>query len=147
MIVRVAKLEDLKAICDLNRDDLGYDSTYNETIIRYESLKDDINQVLFVAVDINRVIGYVHAVVYHSLYMPLAVDVRGIAVLGKETKKGVGRALLEAVESWALQQDIKLIRLVSGETRLGAHAFYQRCGYIYNKAQYNFSKKIGIMEL
>lgn len=147
MIVRVANFEDLEVICDLNRDDLGYDSSYVETVERYDGVKDDVNQVLYVAVESQRVIGYVHAVVYHSLYMPLAVDIRGIAVSSKDKRKGAGRALLEAVESWSRSQGIMLVRLVSGETRLGAHDFYQRCGYSYNKAQYNFSKKIGIMEL
>ncbi|HEY8803775.1 MAG TPA: hypothetical protein VIM42_01465 [Clostridium sp.] len=48
--------------------------------------------------------------------------------------------LLTNVEKWAQVTGAYGIRLVSGSTRIGAHAFYKNCGYIGSKEQKNFKK-------
>ena len=53
---------------------------------------------------------------------------------------GIGRRLLEAVEEWARAEGCAGVRLVSGASREGAHAFYRSCGYDGGKKQLNFKK-------
>lgn len=66
----------------------------------------------------------------------------GIAVSKQYKRQGVGKALLEAVEEWAKKTGASGVRLVSGETRSGAHAFYRYCGYEGEKRQINFKKTV-----
>lgn len=68
----------------------------------------------------------------------------GIAVSSDFRKKGIGKMLLNEVEKWARDTGAYGIRLVSGATRTGAHAFYSACGYIGNKEQKNFKKMFQI---
>ena len=64
----------------------------------------------------------------------------GIAVLHSHQKKGIGRALLAAVENWAQKEGAVGVRLVSGAKRTVAHDFYRRCGYGGERQQVNFKK-------
>ena len=57
-------------------------------------------------------------------------------------RQGVGRALLAAGEAWARSQGAEAMRLVSGESRKGAYAFYASLGYTGNKLQRNFKKNL-----
>lgn len=61
----------------------------------------------------------------------------GIAVSADYRRMGIGRALLAKAEEWAIQTGAKGVRLVSGETRTGAHVFYRSCGYSDDKMQVN----------
>lgn len=46
------------------------------------------------------------------------------------------------VEAWARERGASGLRLVSGETRADAHAFYQRLGFTGIKKQVNFRKPL-----
>ena len=67
-------------------------------------------------------------------------NVLGIAVKTEFCGKGIGSALMQAVENWAKSTHACGIRLVSGESRSGAHKFYEKCGYNSKKMQKNFKK-------
>ncbi|MEG0711801.1 MAG: GNAT family N-acetyltransferase, partial [Niameybacter sp.] len=87
-------------------------------------------------------IGYVHANDYDVIYAPHMKNIMGIAVSKQYKRQGVGKALLEAVEEWAKKTGASGVRLVSGETRSGAHTFYRYCGYEGEKRQINFKKTV-----
>ncbi len=67
-------------------------------------------------------------------------NIMGIAVNRDYQHRGIGSALLRQVEQWARQTGAAGVRLVSGATRTGAHAFYHQCGYSGDKAQLNLKK-------
>ena len=69
-------------------------------------------------------------------------NIMGIAVSASCKRRGIGRALLEQVEAWAVRDGAVGIRLVSGSERADAHAFYRKCGYTGDKQQINFKKKL-----
>lgn len=79
---------------------------------------------------------------YDTLYFESAVNILGLAVASEYRKKGFGRALMGAVEAWAEECNIRLVRLNSGSTRKGAHEFYRRIGYSNEKLQIRFMKEI-----
>ena len=87
-----------------------------------------------------RVAGYLHLCDYDLLYAPPLKNVLGIAVASRFRRQGIGRALLQAGEDWARRTGAAGVRLVSGASRTGAHAFYRRCGYGGVKQQINFKK-------
>lgn len=55
--------------------------------------------------------------------------------------RGIGRALMEAAERWAVERGCVLMELTSNRRRTDAHSFYERLGYV--AASYRFAKEIG----
>lgn len=138
--IRKCRLEDVASICELNREDLGYDFSLQETKDNLEKLLKSENDRIYVAIYDEKVAGYVHACTYQLAYAPQMKNLMALAVAEAYRKRGIGQALLNKAESWAKEDGASGVRLVSGSTRVGAHAFYQRCGYKLEKEQYNFKK-------
>ncbi len=138
--IREAVGEDAEGIQVLNDLALGYRYPLEETRERLETLLKSGKDRIFVAETGGRVVGYIHAVDYDALYAPPLKNIMGLAVSGEHRREGIGKALLAAVEKWAMETEAEGIRLVSGETRTEAHGFYRRCGYILSKNQKNFKK-------
>lgn len=49
---------------------------------------------------------------------------------------------MAAIEEWGRAQGCHAIRLATGETREGAHAFYTRMGFTISKRQLNLRKPL-----
>lgn len=133
---------DVKAICELNAKEMGYDYPLDKTGEKLRRLLKSDKDKIFVAVIDNIIVGYVHANDYDVIYAPHMKNIMGIAVSSGFKKKGIGRALLSAVEDWAKNDGADGVRLVSGAARTGAHEFYRHCGYGGDKQQINFKKKL-----
>jgi len=138
--IRRARLSDAEALCQLDRQDLGYDYPLEQTRSKLEKILAQETDRVFVAELDGAVVGYVHANDYDALYAPPMKNIMGIAVSAACRKQGIGRALLAAVEAWARESGAAGVRLVSGAARTGAHDFYRRCGYGSEKQQLNFKK-------
>lgn len=141
-IIRDALPTDARDIARLSREDLGYDYPEEATREKLEALLKDGRNKILVAEKEDQVVGYVHLVDYDVLYAPHMKDVMGIAVASTCRRQGLGKALLTAGETWARKEGAQAVRLVSGETRKGAHAFYQQLGYHGNKLQRHFLKEL-----
>lgn len=138
--IREARLADCAAITRLNQEELGYDFPEERTWEKLRACLTNPAHKIFVAESGGEVVGYLHLEDYDVLYFPHMKNVLGIAVAGACRRQGVGRALLAAGEAWAKADGAVAVRLVSGEGREGAHAFYQSLGYTGNKLQRNFKK-------
>lgn len=138
--IRRALPEDAKWIYELNRVCLGYDFPLEQTEKRLAESLNHTDHFLAVALEEEKIVGYVHACDYDCVYAPPFKDIRAIAVDPGCRGKGIGKKLLQAVETWASQCGCAGVRLVSGYDRIGAHAFYEHCGYHNRKDQKNFKK-------
>lgn len=136
-------MKDYSYIHLLNRDGLGYDYDIDRTQYKLTIVLRKGNNKIFVAEHEGRVIGYVHAAEYECLYLESLKDILALAVDPDMRGRGVGRALLAAVEAWAKETGSVGVRLVSGINRVDAHRFYLACGYIDRKDQKNFIKLFG----
>lgn len=139
--IRECNPDDYEAIYRLNRDEMGYDYPLEKTRAKLENLLNDAENKIYVAVADNKVVGYVHANSYESIYLDSLKNIMGIAVDSEYKRRGIGKMLLCAVEDWAKKSCASGVRLVSGGTRKDAHKFYQACGYGDGKEQLNFKKK------
>lgn len=138
--IRQCEISDAEAIYELNLKEMGYDYPKEKTEEKIKKLlKSDKDKILVALID-DIVVGYVHANDYDVIYAPHMKNIMGIAVSGHFKKKGIGRALLSAIEDWARKNSAAGIRLVSGAMRTGAHEFYRHCGYVAEKQQINFKK-------
>ena len=142
LILRDAMVSDAQALAKLDREERGYDFPVEETGRKLQASLENPEKKILVAEIQGRVVGYVHLESYDVLYAPHMKNVMGIAVAGEFRRQGVGKALLTAGETWARETGAVAVRLVSGDARKGAHAFYQSLGYTGNKLQRNFKKML-----
>lgn len=140
--IREACVEDAEAIRVLNSEEMGYDYPVEMTREKLALLINCETDRVYVAVVGENIVGYVHANHYELLYAPTMKNIMGIAVSGKYRRCGIGKALLEKVEQWAMESGTEGVRLVSGGTRIGAHQFYRSMGYGEGREQLNFKKKL-----
>ena len=83
-----------------------------------------------------------HAEVYESLYSYAGLNILGLAVLPEFQGKGVGKELMCHLELNAKNNSIAFIRLNSADYRVEAHKFYESIGYVCDKTQKRFIKKL-----
>lgn len=140
--IREAVPNDADAISELNDLQMGYKTLAKDTFERLNSILASGRNKIFVATIEGKVVGYVHVNDYDLIYFPHMKNIMGIAVDQKYKRQGIGRALMNAVEEWARSTNAVGIRLVSGETRTGAHEFYRHCGFSGDKKQINLKKML-----
>ncbi len=139
--IRSAVPGDYEALAQLNRDAMGYDYPAEKTKEKLDRLLSDGRNKILVAQAGEELIGYVHLVDYDVLYMDHLKNIMGIAVRSDCRRLGIGKMLLTAAEEWARDSGAAGVRLVSGASRTGAHAFYRSLGYEGNKMQLNLKKQ------
>ncbi len=140
--VRKASLNDAEAINLLNIVSLGYDYPLEKAKLALERVLALDGHIVFVAEANEKVLGYVHAQDYSTLYADNMKNILGIAVDPAAQNMGIGKMLLEAAESWAKNEGSSGIRLTSGEKRAAAHKFYEKAGYENGGAKIAFYKKL-----
>ena len=143
-MLRDLKTTDVAAICEINKDALGYDFSPEETASQLAKLSQDPHHFLlgFEEPSSHDLLGYVHAEVYESLYSKQGFNILALAVLPQTQGKGIGKVLLHGLEQEAEKRGYKFIRLNSADHRIGAHTFYEKVGYTCDKMQKRFIKLI-----
>ena len=140
--IREAKPEDAAAIQKLNSDEMGYCYPIEQTRQKMIELLCSEKDKIFVAEVDGVVAGYVHANNYELLYAHPMKNVMGISVSSDYRRMGIGKALLQRVEQWAMATGAAGVRLVSGGSRIDAHSFYRSMGYGEGKPQLKFKKQL-----
>ncbi|MBQ6018746.1 MAG: GNAT family N-acetyltransferase [Clostridia bacterium] len=138
LIVRPAVPGDSADIREICGTGLGYDCEEELVNRRLENIGQ--GDAVFVAETNGKAVGFVHAECYRCLYFEDALNILGLAVLPEYRRNGIGRMLMDAVEDHARIHGIAVIRLNSGASRTGAHAFYRSIGYDNEKDQIRFLK-------
>lgn len=139
--IRNAAVSDCVQIAEILRNDLGYDCTDELVKIRLSEL-DPRREAVFAAVKDSRVVGVVHIEKYLTLYFAPLANILGLAVSGDFRRMGIGKCLMEAAEKWASDIGAEAVRLNSGAARTEAHKFYRAVGYLAEKDQKRFIKKL-----
>jgi len=141
--VRNMKLTDAKAINSINAESLGYDISIEITKKQIEKLLiNPDHHIIFVAEEEEIVVGYAHAELYETLYSEPMLNVLALAINQNYQQKGIGKQLMQRIEQVASERNLIAVRLNSGETRHGAHKFYESIGYSSDKNQKRFLKII-----
>ena len=143
-MLRNLRETDVKAICNINQEALGYSFSPEDTASQLAKLSQDSHHFLLGYEDpaSHALLGYVHAEVYESLYSNSGFNILALAVLPQSQGKGIGKALLQGLEVEAKRRGYAFIRLNSADYRTEAHAFYEQVGYTCDKLQKRFIKFI-----
>ena len=137
--MRRARPDDAEAIAALMTQ-LGYDVPAPAVTARLQRLGE--RRDVFVATDGKRVIGWAALLVDEAFVEGFGAFLEGFVVDDAARSRGVGRQLLEAVESRARARGCAEIRVQSNVLRERAHSFYERNGYTKVKAQYQLRKAL-----
>ena len=115
--IRQCQIDDVEDIYQLNKEEMGYDYPIELTAKKIMALCQSSCDRIFVAEESGKVIGYVHANNYDTLYFGHMKNIMGIAVSSLHKRHGIGSLLLAEVEKWAHEDNAIGIRLVSGGMR------------------------------
>lgn len=140
LTIREASIDDAPAIAEINKNDLGYIYSVEETASSLSTLLYNPDHKILVACLDSEIAGYIHACNNISLFMKPTKHVLALAVSQKYRRMNAGSMLLESIEAWAQQEHSQGIILHSNVTRVHAHKFYESCGYTSHKQQKYFQK-------
>lgn len=140
-MIRKAKATDYVELQKLSFEDLGYECDVELVKSRLENL-DPNNECVFIAEVNSKVVGYVHIIIFNTLYYRSMANIQGMVVAKEHQRKGYGKELMNAAENWAREKGIEMIRLNSGFIRPEAHQFYRAIGYNNEKEQIRFMKEL-----
>jgi predicted N-acetyltransferase YhbS len=141
LLIRPARLEDAAAIANLSTE-LGYPSSEGEMKRRMEKLLQSAAYFLVVAEQESRVIGWVAAERRLLLESGERADIVGLIVTENARRSGIGLALVNAAEAWAIQQGLRTMAVRSSVARIESHPFYERLGYVRAKTQHAYLKQL-----
>jgi GNAT superfamily N-acetyltransferase len=136
LTIRDARPDDAEAVASLLTQ-LGYASDAAAVDERLERLRVVGDRVL-VADDDGDVIGLAHLQVTPAIERDRPAAKLGALIVDEAQRgRGVGRALVEAVEAEARLRGCELLFLTTAERRDDAHAFYERVGLEHTGRRYS----------
>jgi GNAT superfamily N-acetyltransferase len=139
--VRIARLSDAEAIARLTAQ-LGYEIDAPTVAARLSRILARQDQQFMVAELEDRLVGWVHAIVWEFVETGAFVVLGGLVVDRSLRRKGIGRTLVVTAEEWAVGQGCSVVRLWSSVARTEAHRFYEQLGYSNIKSQFSFVKSV-----
>ena len=144
-MIRNIKIEDAETIQRICNISLGYSVSIETVLRQIQKLSEDVNHhYIYVYEDeeLQTVVGFVHAEVYESLYSYAGLNILGLAVLPEFQGKGIGKELMYYLEVNAKNDSVLFVRLNSADYRVEAHKFYESIGYVCDKTQKRFIKRL-----
>ena len=144
-MIRSIRIEDSEAIQKICEISLGYSVSVEIVMRQIQKLSEDVNHhYVYVYEDekLQKVVGFVHAEVYESLYSYAGLNILGLAVLPEFQGKGIGKELMHYLEVNAKNDSVSFVRLNSADYRVEAHKFYESIGYVCDKTQKRFIKRL-----
>ena len=144
-MLRNITIYDAQEIQRISNFELGYDVNLNIVKKQIKKLtKDSLHHIIigYENEQTRKIIGFVHAELYESLYMDTGLNILGLAVDSDFQGQGIGKKLMSSIEEYALKNNISYIRLNSNVRRTEAHRFYESIGYVCDKTQKRLIKKL-----
>jgi GNAT superfamily N-acetyltransferase len=139
--IRPATLADAEAVAGLSAQ-LGYRASPSVVGRRLERLVARTDHVILVALDQDRIVGWVHAAEREALEAEPRCEILGLVVDLGERRRRVGQRLVAAVETWAAGRGLAEMSVRSNLTRSESHPFYERLGYLRSKTQHVYRKAL-----
>ncbi len=139
--VRAAGIDDATVIAAL-ASQLGYPTTPAQAAARLSQLLQMPDHDVLLAEQEEKVLGWAHVERRLNLESDERAELMGLVVDAQCRRIGVGRKLVEAVESWAASRQIAVMVVRSNVTREASHAFYRQLGYAAVKTQHVYQKSM-----
>lgn len=117
--------------------ELGYPTSAVQMRKRLEAVLSDEDYSTLVACEGERIVGFIG-----SRLGPLYESdepygqIMALAVATDHHRRGVGRTLIQAIESVLVERGVRVLVAASGNHRVEAHAFYEKNGYTFTGRRY-----------
>jgi GNAT superfamily N-acetyltransferase len=141
MTIRQAHPSDSADIVRLTGE-LGYAGDPDALRGRLERVASQRDQVVFVAVVEERVVGWLQAHASESLESGYRVEIIGLIVGDGCRRRGIGRALVQQAERWALEIGSDVVVVRSNTERVESHDFYPALAFSAAKIQAVYRKQM-----
>jgi len=99
---------------------------------------------ILMAVERDQLLGFAHLRITRDLTADEAAEVVSIVVRKNRRRRGIGRMLVTAAETWARQSGRARLLLRTDVVRTAAHAFYLALGYQETATTVDFVRDLGI---
>jgi GNAT superfamily N-acetyltransferase len=99
---------------------------------------------ILMAVEADRLLGFAHLRIARDLTADEAAEVVSIIVRKTYRRRGIGRMLVTAAETWARQSGRARLLLRTDVVRTAAHAFYLALGYQETATTVDFVRDLGL---
>lgn len=139
--IRPASAADLHAVRALSGQ-LGYPLGAFDAEQRLGTVLGLDNHALLVAETEGQVVGWVHGMMRPLLVEGPQVFIGGLVVEAGWRNRGIGEALMAAIEAWGREQGAQEVYVYSNILRARAHRFYARIGYEDHKTSKVFKKSL-----
>ena len=134
--IRTATTEDAEGIAHCLAE-LGYGTPVCVVREKLDAFSTSNTDMAFVASNSESLLGTVsvHLIPLFHAYGYLA-RLTALSVAKSHQRHGIGSALVNAAEKWALEAGALRVEVTSGDHRPGAHAFYASLGYESNERRF-----------
>ncbi len=140
--IRGARVSDAREFARLTTE-LGYPATAGQIAPRLRALLRLTGHFVAVAAETRgHLLGWVAAERRFLLHAEPRVEIIGLVVDAPARRGGIGEALVQAVEEWAVDQGVGRIAVRSNVTRRESHPFYERLGYRREKTQHAYVRTL-----
>ena len=130
MIIRRARLSDSDRIAPLVGQ-LGYPTEADEIRVRLERLLSSAQAVVVVAAAADEILGLATADLLHLIYRPWPqCRITALVVREDSRRQGIGKSLVQAVESVAREHSCFRLELTTRAGRPEGLAFYASLGFV-----------------
>ena len=144
IVVRAARAGDAPALAALSTE-LGYPCDTVQIEPRLSALlASDRDAVFVVEAEGSEVVGFIHGAEKQLLVSERYVELGGLIVASAARRRGAARLLIAAVEHWARERGVGLLRVRTRLERDVAHVSYRRCGFELEKEQRVFVKWLAL---
>jgi GNAT superfamily N-acetyltransferase len=130
------------AVCRLLLSQLGYELSLQEMKRRYEAIKEKQDHAVFVCEQDGQVVALLHLYERPAFDKPPEVIVQALVVDQYRRQTGVGKAMMNMAQRWALDRGFSSVALTSSVSRSDAHSFYNRIGYNVSATSHLFRKNL-----
>ena len=113
------KPTDAAALTIINKEQLGYEVPVDVTCKQIEKLllaSDREFLYVYEETKTGKILGYVHAQLYETIYSQTLLNVLGLAVAKEAEGHGIGKQLMTKLETEAKKYNLCAIRLNSGNS-------------------------------
>lgn len=129
LCVRGPEARDIAILAQL-LGELGYPALPDAVHARLERLRGASRAEVLVAEQAGEVCGFATVHAHDSLNRDdPSAQLTLLVVAARARSSGVGRRLVQAAESWAVQQGARRLLVTTAVHRAGAHVFYEKLGY------------------
>jgi GNAT superfamily N-acetyltransferase len=139
--IREISEKDAESVAKLSIQ-LGYDSNIEETWFRIQQINNSNENCAFLAVIDDIIVGWIHGFYTLRIESDAFVEIGGLIVDETYRNLKIGKQLIESVNLWAKNHQVKKLKVRCNTKRTESHKFYERLGFIENKQQIAFEMDV-----